>query len=48
MDHQSVYSTHVFDPNFTQGEDTKLQLQEQLEAFIYGFRLENKFVYRYD
>ncbi len=46
MDRQSVYSAHVFDANFAEGEDTKLQVQEQLEQFIYSFRLDNKFVYR--
>ncbi len=47
MDRQSVYSTHVFEPNYEQGEDTNLQLLAQLEEFILGFRLDNKFVYRY-
>lgn len=47
MDRQSVYSTHVYDPTFAQGEDTNLQVQAQLEAFILDFRLDNVFVYRY-
>lgn len=46
MDRQSVYSTHVYDPTFAQGEDTNLQVQAQLEAFILDFRLDNVFVYR--
>ncbi len=46
MDRQSVYTTHVFEPNYEQGEDTNLQLQAQLEQFILGFRLDKKFVYR--
>lgn len=47
MDRQSVYSTHVFDANFNESEDTALQIQAQLENFILNFRLENKFIYRY-
>jgi len=46
MDRQSVYSTHVFDPGFDRGEDTNLQIQEQLEQFVLTFRLDNKFIYR--
>ena len=41
-----MYSTHVYDPSFAQGEDTNLQVQAQLEAFILDFRLDNVFVYR--
>ena len=48
MDHQSVYSARVYDANFGQSEDTRLQLQAQLEAFILDFRHDNHFVYRYD
>jgi hypothetical protein len=46
MDRQSVFSTHVYDSTFAQGEDTNLQIQAQLEAFILDFRLDNVFVYR--
>lgn len=46
MDRQSVFSTHVYDATFAQGEDTNLQVQAQLEAFILDFRLDNVFVYR--
>ncbi|TPX10880.1 uncharacterized protein E0L32_008086 [Thyridium curvatum] len=46
MDRQSVYTTHVFEPNYEQGEDTNLQIQAQLEQFILDFRLENQFIYR--
>ncbi|KAJ9151581.1 DNA helicase [Coniochaeta hoffmannii] len=46
MDRQSVYSSHVYNPTFEQGEDTNLQVQAQLEAFILDFRLDNVFVYR--
>jgi DNA replication licensing factor MCM5 len=47
MDRQSVYSTHVYEPSFGQNEDTRLQLQTQLETFILDFRHDNHFVYRY-
>lgn len=47
MDRQSVYSTHVFDNNFNDSDDTPLQIQQQLEHFILNFRLDNKFIYRY-
>lgn len=46
MDRQSVFSSHVYDPTFAQNEDTNLQVQAQLEAFILDFRLDNVFVYR--
>ncbi|KAB5575528.1 MCM2/3/5 family protein [Coniochaeta sp. 2T2.1] len=46
MDRQSIYTTHVYQPNFGQGEDTNLQVQEQLEGFVLDFRLDNIFVYR--
>jgi hypothetical protein len=46
MDRQSVFSAHVYDSTFAQGEDTNLQVQAQLEAFILDFRLDNVFVYR--
>ncbi|SPN97668.1 probable cell division control protein nda4 [Cephalotrichum gorgonifer] len=47
MDRQSVYSTHVYTPNFNEsGEDTPLQIQQQLENFIFNFRLDNRFTYR--
>ncbi|KAG6131711.1 hypothetical protein E4U22_002410 [Claviceps purpurea] len=46
MDRQSVYSTHVYEPNFGDSGDTRRQLQQQLETFILDFRLDNNFVYR--
>ncbi|PKS08010.1 hypothetical protein jhhlp_006622 [Lomentospora prolificans] len=46
MDRQSVFSTHVFDANFNESEDTALQIQAQLENFILNFRLDNQFIYR--
>lgn len=45
MDRQSAYSVSVFS-SATAGEDTRLQVQEQLVNFILSFRLDNKFVYR--
>jgi DNA replication licensing factor MCM5 len=47
MDRQSVFSTHVYESTFGQNDDTNLQVQAQLEAFILDFRLDNVFVYRY-
>lgn len=47
MDRQSVYTTHVYDPNFNESDDTPIQIQQQLEHFILNFRLENRFIYRY-
>ncbi|KAH6892285.1 MCM2/3/5 family-domain-containing protein [Thelonectria olida] len=46
MDRQSVYSTHVFEPSFSEHGDSRLQLQTQLETFILDFRLDNNFIYR--
>ncbi|KAL2108100.1 hypothetical protein VUR80DRAFT_4273 [Thermomyces stellatus] len=46
MDHESVYTTHVYDPNFNESDDTPIQIQQQLEHFILNFRLENRFIYR--
>ncbi|KAL6878889.1 MCM2/3/5 family domain-containing protein [Trichoderma novae-zelandiae] len=46
MDRQSVYSTRVYEPNFGDADDTRLQLQSQLETFILDFRIDNHFVYR--
>ncbi|KAM0254359.1 hypothetical protein ACHAQJ_006891 [Trichoderma viride] len=46
MDRQSVYSARVYESNFGDVDDTRLQLQSQLETFILDFRLDNNFVYR--
>ncbi|ROT39238.1 MCM2/3/5 family protein [Sodiomyces alkalinus F11] len=46
MDRQSVYSSHVYEPSVGQNEDTRLQLQTQLENFILDFRHGNDYVYR--
>lgn len=46
MDTQSVYSTHVYEPSFTETGDTRSQIQTQLETFVLDFRLDNNFVYR--
>ncbi|KAL8367124.1 hypothetical protein RB595_008884 [Gaeumannomyces hyphopodioides] len=46
MDRQSAFSVHAYSANFEQGEDSNVQVQEQLLQFILDFRLENKFVYR--
>ena len=47
MDRESVYTAHVYDPNFNESGDTPLQIQNQLEQFILNFRLDNRFIYRY-
>lgn len=46
MDSHTVYSTHVFEPSYAETDDTRLQIQNQLETFILDFRLDNNFVYR--
>lgn len=46
MDRQSVYSLSVLPPEYD-NEDTRGQVQVQLEQFILQFRLENIFIYRY-
>ncbi|KAE8441202.1 minichromosome maintenance protein 5 [Mollisiaceae sp. DMI_Dod_QoI] len=45
MDRQSVYSLSVLPPEY-ENEDTRGQIQAQLEQFILQFRLENAFIYR--
>ncbi|TVY54459.1 DNA replication licensing factor mcm5 [Lachnellula cervina] len=45
MDRQSVYSLSVLPPEYD-NEDTRGQVQVQLEQFILQFRLENIFIYR--
>ena len=47
MDRQSIYASHVYEPSYGENEDTRIQLQAQLETFILDFRLDNVFVYRY-
>lgn len=47
MDHESVYTTHVYDANFVESDETPIQIQQQLEHFILNFRLDNRFIYRY-
>jgi hypothetical protein len=45
MDRQSVYSLSVLPPEYD-NEDTRGQIQAQLEQFILQFRLDNAFIYR--
>ncbi|CZR56815.1 probable cell division control protein nda4 [Phialocephala subalpina] len=45
MDRQSVYSLSVLPPEY-ENEDTRGQIQTQLEQFILQFRLDNAFIYR--
>ena len=47
MDRQSVYSLSVLPPEYDNpNEDTRGQVQSQLEQFILQFRLDNAFIYR--
>ncbi|KIM99584.1 hypothetical protein OIDMADRAFT_104584 [Oidiodendron maius Zn] len=46
MDRQSVYSLSVLPPDYENNDDTRGQVQSQLEQFILQFRLDNAFVYR--
>lgn len=47
MDRQSIYSLSVLQPDYDNlNEDTRGQVQSQLEQFILQFRLENAFIYR--
>ena len=47
MDRQSVFSLSVLPPEYD-NEDTRGQIQAQLEQFILQFRLDNAFIYRLD
>ncbi|RDW95207.1 putative cell division control protein nda4 [Coleophoma crateriformis] len=46
MDKRSVYSMPVLPPAYGDNEDTRQQVQTQLESFILQFRLDNAFIYR--
>lgn len=47
MDRQSVYSLSVLAPDYSENnEDSRRQVQTQLQNFILEFRLENSFIYR--
>jgi DNA replication licensing factor MCM5 len=46
MDRASVYSLSVLPPDYENNDDTRGQVQAQLEQFILQFRLDNSFVYR--
>ncbi|EPE33762.1 Nucleic acid-binding protein [Glarea lozoyensis ATCC 20868] len=46
MDRQSVYSLSVLPPDYDNEQDTRGQVQAQLEQFILQFRLDNAFIYR--
>ncbi|KAH8649648.1 MCM2/3/5 family-domain-containing protein [Tricladium varicosporioides] len=46
MDKQSVYSLSVLAPDYEGSEDTRHQIQSQLQQFILQFRLDNAFIYR--
>ncbi|KAL3423031.1 MCM2/3/5 family protein [Phlyctema vagabunda] len=46
MDRRSVFSLPVLAPDYGDNEDTRQQVQNQLENFILQFRLDNAFIYR--
>lgn len=46
MDRQSVYSLSVLAPDYGENEDSRGQIQTQLQNFILEFRLDNAFIYR--
>lgn len=48
MDRQSVFSLSVLPPEYGDNEDTRGQVQSQLEQFILQFRIDNAFIYRYE
>lgn len=41
-----MFTTRTFASDFPQSEESNLQVQAQLEAFVLDFRLDNHFVYR--
>ncbi|KAI9744168.1 MAG: minichromosome maintenance protein 5 [Claussenomyces sp. TS43310] len=46
MDRQSVYSLSVLAPDYGDNEDSRGQIQAQLQNFILEFQLGNTFIYR--
>ncbi|KAF7914432.1 uncharacterized protein EAF01_000838 [Botrytis porri] len=46
MDRQSVFSLSVLPPEYGDNEDTRGQVQSQLEQFLLQFRIDNAFIYR--
>jgi len=46
MDVRSVYSLSVLPPDYDSNDDTRGQIQAQLEQFILQYRLDNAFIYR--
>lgn len=46
MDTQSVYTTRTYNPTYQESGDTRLQLRTDLEEFILGFRIDNRYIYR--
>jgi DNA replication licensing factor MCM5 len=47
MDRQSVYSLSVLAPDYGENEDSRGQIQAQLQNFILEFQLGNVFIYRF-
>lgn len=47
MDRQSVYSLSVLPPEYGENEDSRGQIQLQLQNFILEFQLGNVFIYRF-
>jgi len=46
MDRGSITTTQVFNRGADQ-DDTKLQVQRDLESFVMSFRIDNRYVYRW-
>ncbi|KAH8888901.1 MCM-domain-containing protein [Thozetella sp. PMI_491] len=47
MDRQStVHSTHIFESQFKEADDSAVEVRKQLQNFILDFRHENNFIYR--
>jgi DNA replication licensing factor MCM5 len=47
MDRQSVYSLSVLPPDHGENDDSRGQIQAQLQNFILEFQLGNIFIYRF-
>lgn len=47
MDRQSVYSLSVLAPDYGENEDSRGQIQAQLQSFILEFQLADAYIYRY-
>ncbi|KAG9255425.1 MCM2/3/5 family-domain-containing protein [Emericellopsis atlantica] len=46
MDRSSVYTTRTWQPSFDEDASARTEIQNGLEAFIRGFRIDNNYIYR--